>query len=124
MDAEDRRILMEVHAGVAGLKPVLDQHGAHLLRLDDRTRSLETKAVEGEVKTERLQQDLNGLGSKVRTIQTAKLAASAAPENHGSKWLALLEILANAPKWAHAIIAAGSVATLAATILWQHWPRH
>jgi hypothetical protein len=122
MDPEDRRLLIEVHGHVSGLKPVLDAHGAHLLRLDDRTRSLESRAVEGEVKTERLQQDLNGVGSKVRALQTQRLAASTAPGG-SSKWVTFLELLASAPKWAPALVTIGSLAATACVILWRHWPR-
>jgi hypothetical protein len=123
MEPEDRRLLNEIHGSVSGIGPLLKTHGDHLLRLDDRLRGVESKAIEQEVKAVRLQQDLDGLGRKVRVQGEKRLTASQAPENGGSRWLAFLEVLAAAPKWVHAIVSIGSFAGLAATILWKHWPR-
>jgi heme oxygenase len=123
VEPEDRRLLNEIHGSVSGIGPLLKTHGDHLLRLDDRTRALEAAKVEHEVKAVRLQQDLDGLGRKVRGLGEKRLTASQAPENTGSRWLAFLEVLAAAPKWVHAIVSIGSFAGLAATLLWKHWPR-
>jgi hypothetical protein len=123
MESEDRRLLNEIHGNTAGMRALVEMHSADLQRLNARAGMLEVKSAEVEVKTTRLQQDLDGLGRKVRAQQERRLAASARPENEGSKWLAILEVLAAAPKWAHAIVSIGSIAGLAAALLWKHWPR-
>jgi hypothetical protein len=123
MDPEDRRLLNEIHGNTSGIKAIVEMHTGQLQRLDSRVGELEVRSAEQDVKTTRQQQDLDGLGRKVRAQGERRLAASSKPENEGSRWLAFLEALAAVPKWAHVIVTLGSTGVTAAVLLWRHWPR-
>ena len=115
MEPEDRRLLTDIHGIVSGLKPVIDTHGKTIDALDSRTRRLEIGHGAHEVKIGRLQDDLDGLGRKVRHV--------GAPRSETGMWRSILEIFASAPALWHFVLSACSIAVMAATILWKHWPR-
>lgn len=110
MEPEDRRLLTDIHGIVSGLKPVIDSHGESLKFLDVRTRSLEVGHNIHDVKIIRLQEDLNGLGSKKSTHEPGITRA-------------VIEFLAAAPVYAHVAVYAAGIAVTAVAVLWKHWPR-
>jgi Flp pilus assembly CpaF family ATPase len=124
LDPEDRKLLLDIHGTVGGLKPLMERMDARQDSLDERQRKSEIVAAEQGVKVDRLQSDVDGAWKKIKSLDDRQRIRSAAhPESSNGTWLAILEFLASAPKWAHALVTVGSVATTVGVVLWRHWPR-
>jgi len=122
MDPEDRRLLIDIHGKVSAIQPSLDSLASGQKGLEERQRQSElTQATHG-VKIERLQTDVDGAFRKIKSVEDRSRIAVKANE-HGSGWLKVVEVVADAPKWVHAILTVGSLATTAGVIIWRHWPR-
>jgi hypothetical protein len=126
MDPEDRRLLIEIHGDVKSLVPEVRANTRSLEKIEERTGKLEVRAGESDVRIERAQEDIDGLGRKVRVVSeraAAPILAAPAPAAEGGKWwIAGLEALAALPKFWHVFLSLGSIATTAFVILYKHWP--
>lgn len=112
MEEADRRLLIDIHGTVSGIKPVLEANASALKALDERQRRSEIMGAEHGVKIERLGSDLDGLGRKVRAIS---ISPAPAGESTG-RWLTFLELIAAMPKIWHALFYVGT-AVVAASLL-------
>lgn len=113
MDAEDRRLLLEIHGTVSGIQPVLEANTATLRVMDERQRKGEMVSVEHGVKIERLESDVDGLGRKLRS-QSLHLHQGGG--GHG-RWLSFLEAMVILPKYWHILLGLGGVASALISIL-------
>lgn len=103
------------------LKPVVLAIKEDTKSMDARLRASEVQGAEHGVKIDRLQDDVDGLGRKVRVVETR--AANPLPDKtprESGKWTATIEFLAALPAYWHFIGAAMAGAVAAAALLIRH----
>jgi hypothetical protein len=120
MSDTDRKI-DEMHGMIHSMKPVLESVREDQRAFELRLRGAETTATEHKVKIERIQDDLDGLGRKVRSYPVADAALRGEPR--GGKWLAFLEFMAVLPQYWHVVLSLGMTVVAALTIVWHHFPK-
>lgn len=124
MEFEDRRLLTEIHGTISGIKPVLEANTLALKELDMRQRRADIVAAEHGVKIERLQNDLDGLGRKVRVAQSVqhlhRAQETGKPAGADTKWITFLEFLVILPKYGHVLLGIAGVTLAAVSLLLRY----
>lgn len=98
------------------MKPVLLDVREGQKAMDDRLRASELQGAAHGVKIDRLKEDVDGLGRKVRGIEVrGNLAAAVAPAPREGKWAAAAEFLGAIPAYWHFLgyVAAGALSVAA-----------
>ncbi len=115
------RILGMVHE----MKPVLIDVREGQKAMDERMRASETRGTEHEVKIERIQSDIDGMGRKVRGVEarTLALGPTPPPETEPGRWRGIIEFVAAVPAVWHIVggVVAGAAGVISAVaFVWRH----
>ena len=94
----DNEKIDEMHGMLHAMKPMLEEVRADQKAMDTRQRASELLAAEHGVKIGRLQSDVDGLGRKVRAVETR---APAAARESSFSWMAIVDFFSAAPTLAH-----------------------
>ncbi len=122
--ADSERKIDEMFGLLHELKPVVLDIREGQKSMDERMRATETRGAEHGVKIDRLQEDVDGLGRKVRAVEVRATVpiAVAPPVESSGKWVALAEFIHALPAYWHvAALSLGWVLSVVA-ILWRHRP--
>jgi hypothetical protein len=114
----DSEKIDEMHGMIHAMKPMLEDVRADQKAMDSRMRVNEARGERHEVKIDRIQSDMDGLGRKVRNCQPASIA-EVRGEPRGGKWLAFLEFMAVVPQYWHVCLSIASVGISAVVIAWK-----
>lgn len=123
----DNDKLDAIFAAVHEMKPMLADVRDGQKSTEARLRASEISQAEHGVKIERLQTDFDGLGRKVRAVETRILAPAApavpAPARESKfSWTTIIEFLSAAPTLAHFVITVFIGLGAIAAAFWRHGP--
>lgn len=105
------------------LKPVVLAIKEDTKMMDARLRASEVQGAEHGVKIDRLQEDVDGLGRKIRIVETrAANPLPAKATSEAGRWGAVLAFLAALPDYWHVagsfVLGGGAIFA----VLWRHRP--
>lgn len=117
--ADKDQQINEMHGMLHAMKPMLEAVREDTKAIDARVRASELQGAEHGVKIQRLQEDVDGLGRKIRYAVPAPPAA--AGETPG-KWAAFADFMGALPTYWHVIVSAAMFVGATVTMLVRHRP--
>lgn len=95
--------ISEMNGMLHEMKPQLASCLEGVRSVEMRTRFLETRVEQHDVKIDRLLSDVDGIGKKIRQHMDRD-RIHAAGEKRSNKWIAFLEFLAVLPQYWHVVL--------------------
>lgn len=105
-----------VHAMTLEIRPLLPLITKRLDDQDNRQRAADKSLAEHEVKIERLKEDVDGLGKKIRR---AGESGALRPQAAGGDWHSFVSLVSELPSYWHFFATGATGAALIAGAVWK-----